>query len=115
VGLLSSGFDQVVRVTRTYSRRTDEPGIKLPREVRRDSLQAMLHLEGPLRPPRGAALREDLDDAVRCLRPVQRGRGRTLDHLHPLDVVRDDVEQSGRGLAGNVRTTVARDVDPHAV
>src|SRR5690606_37484188 len=64
---------------------------------------------------RTAALREDLDHAAGRLTPVQRGRGRTLDDLHALDVLRVQVAQAAHDLAAQADHVHVALIDADAV
>ncbi len=84
---------------------------------------ALLDVDRPDRRPLRAALREDLDHARRSLGAVQRRRGRALDDLDALDVVRVDVvERAHRDLsapplhhAGGAHAREGSVHHPHAV
>src|SRR5690606_39437657 len=81
--------DQLAGVVRVGH--VPHPGtpLRVPEPVRADAGGRV-----ELRRARRASLRDDLDDAVRRLRAVQRRRGRALDDLDALDVGRVDVVQT---------------------
>src|SRR5690606_17136320 len=80
------------------------PGAALPTPVDvgtagvRDLGDAGARVRPPARRPRLTGLRLDDDDAVRCVRAVERGRRGPLHHLDGFDVVRVQVVEPARGL-----------------
>ncbi len=107
-------------------RRADGAGLRrggaqrvVRRHVERPLAGAHLDLGRELHALAGAALlRDDLDHARRRVGAVQRGRGRALDHLDRLDVVRVQVVQRVRALDRAVVHAVAAvraGGDAHAV
>ena len=87
-----------------------EPSIDVVHEPRCSLTRRYLEA----RRPGFAALRDDLDDAVRCLRSIERRSGRTFDDLDALDVVGVEVVQS-RDRAGAVAARWSVAVHPNAI
>jgi hypothetical protein len=75
----------------------------------------LLELQRPARRAGDPLLGEDLDDAIGRLRAVERGRGRSLEHLDALDGGGIDVVEARRAAAALVQATHAAavvDADP---
>src|SRR5690606_5073994 len=100
-------------------------GVRAREAAKRYEARVPLRREAPLRlqlPARCAGVtvfREDLDDAVRRFRAVQRGRGRALQHLDACDRFRVDVVQAGCRADAALTTlrvdTYAVDIDDRLV
>src|SRR5690606_29830858 len=77
---------------------------------------ALLRLQGPARCAGRTLLGEDLDDAVRGLGAIERGRGGALQHLDALDGGRIDIVEARRTAAPLIQTAhTATVIDPDPV
>src|SRR5207248_10790521 len=87
VVLVRSVLDQIIRVTRSRAVCAREQWETLRGQVWSEPIEATRDVEAPGGPTLGlAALRENLDDAVARLRPIERGGRSALEDFDALDV-----------------------------